>query len=154
MFGFGRKSFESKEGFHWNTIMSIIAGVLFAIGWWIIIDMSCQYPQQSDFNRIYHIIGIVATLALILANSVSNSQISSYNNASVRIGARLILFISFIFVFGSFIASVWVLFGYYVAYKKERLYPGLAIFGQNLAILIRYVITLILKLSRKENILY
>jgi len=55
------------------------------------------------------------------------------------IGARLFLFLSFLLAFGSLIASAWVLFGGYIYYKKEKLYPGIAIFNQNLAIFMRYV---------------
>jgi hypothetical protein len=36
------------------------------MGWWIIIDATCQYPLSSDFNKIYHIIGAIGSLALIL----------------------------------------------------------------------------------------
>ena len=55
------------------------------------------------------------------------------------IGARSLLFISFLLAFGSLIASTWLLFGYYVFQKREPLYSGIAIFGQNLAIFIRFV---------------
>ncbi len=58
---------------------------------------------------------------------------------SLLIGARLFLLFSFILVFGSLIASAWVLFSYYIPHRKEKLYPGFAIFGQNLAIAIRLV---------------
>ena len=54
-------------------------------------------------------------------------------------GARLFLFFSFLFLFGSLIASAWVLFGYYISSKRSTFYPGLAIFIQNLAIFIRFV---------------
>lgn len=40
--------------------------VQFAVGWWIIIDSTCQYPTQADFNKLYYIIGSVGTVALIL----------------------------------------------------------------------------------------
>jgi len=56
------------------------------------------------------------------------------------IGARIILFIAFLLAFGSLIGGAWVLFGYYVPYKNDKLYPGIAIFIQNLAIFIRFVL--------------
>lgn len=55
------------------------------------------------------------------------------------VGARIILFIAFLLAFGSLIGGAWVLFGYYIPYKKDTLYPGIAIFIQNLAIFIRFV---------------
>ncbi|CAF0789183.1 unnamed protein product [Rotaria sordida] len=155
MFSSNNDGFKLCKRLNRNRIITILSGVFFAIGWWIVIDMICQYPTQTDFNKVYLIIGVIATLALILSNCVSNAQVRGYDNDNKnsigQIGSRFILFISFLLVFGSFIASAWVLFGYYVTYKKERFYPGLAIFGQNLAILIS---TLILKLGRKENLRY
>lgn len=86
----------------------------------------------------------------------------------VFLDARLFLLFSFILLFGSLIASAWVLFGFYLPSKKMNLYPGIAIFGQNLAIAIRLVdwissfvcwsscfsSTLILKFGRKEVFLF
>ncbi|CAF3328105.1 unnamed protein product [Rotaria sp. Silwood1] len=122
---------DLRERFNRNTIASILAGVIFAIGWWIIIDSTCQYPLQADFNKVFYIIGSVATFALILVNSVSNSQIrgDGYSDGCVgQFGARIILFIAFLLAFGSVIGGAWVLFGYYVPYKSDKLYPGIAIF--------------------------
>ncbi|CAF3768063.1 unnamed protein product [Rotaria sordida] len=66
---------DLRERFNRNTIASILAGVIFAIGWWIIIDSTCKYPLQVDFNKVFYIIGSVGTFALILVNSISNSQV-------------------------------------------------------------------------------
>ncbi|CAF1575566.1 unnamed protein product [Rotaria magnacalcarata] len=143
-----------RERFNRNTIASILAGVIFAIGWWIIIDGTCQYPSHADFNKIYFIIGSIGTLALILVNSVSNSQVrgESYSDGCIgQVGARIILFIAFLLAFGSVIGGAWVLFGYYVPYKHDKIYPGIAIFSQNLAI---FISTLILKFGRKEDLSY
>lgn len=57
----------------------------------------------------------------------------------ISVGARIILFIAFLLAFGSLIGGAWVFFGYYIPYKKNVLYPGIAIFIQNLAIFIRCV---------------
>ncbi|CAF87742.1 unnamed protein product, partial [Tetraodon nigroviridis] len=50
-----------------------------------------------------------------------------------RTGARLWLFIGFMMMFGSLIASTWILFGAYVVPKLE-VAPGLAVFFQNVFI--------------------
>ncbi|CAF3894117.1 unnamed protein product [Rotaria sp. Silwood2] len=150
---------DLRERFNRNTIASILAGVIFAIGWWIIIDSTCQYTSQADFNKVFYIIGSVGTFALILVNSVSNSQVrgDGYGDSCVGqfeilcVGARIILFIAFLLAFGSVIGGAWVLFGYYVPYKSDKLYPGIAIFSQNLAI---FISTLILKFGRKEDLSY
>jgi hypothetical protein len=62
-----------------------------------------------------------------------------YDSIFYLIGARLFLFFSFLLAFASLIAGAWVLFGGYIYYKKEKLYPALAIFSQNLAIFMRYI---------------
>jgi len=62
---------------------------------------------------------------------------TAYENLFV--GARVVLFVAFLMAFGSLIGGAWVLFGYYVPYKSEKIYPGIAIFSQNLAIFIRFV---------------
>lgn len=83
------------------------------------------------------------------------------------------LFLAFLLAFGALIGSAWVLFAYYIPYKKEVLYPGFAIFGQNVAIFLRSVCrspvdpyladrwslslpcsTLTLKFGRKEDLGY
>ena len=55
------------------------------------------------------------------------------------IGARVLLFVAFLMAFGSVIGGAWVFFGYYIPYKKDTLYPGVAVFVQNLLIFIRFV---------------
>ena len=49
-------------------------------------------------------------------------------------GARIWLFIGFVFGFGAMIASVWIFFAGYVAAPTEFMYPGVALFFQNLLI--------------------
>ncbi|CAF1379747.1 unnamed protein product [Adineta ricciae] len=137
-----------------NMIASILSGVLFAIGWWLVIDMSCQYSSSTHVNKLHYLIGIVATFALILANSIANSKVLGDidgDRCLNQFGARSLLFISFLLAFGSLIASTWLLFGYYVFQKREPLYPGIVIFGQNVAI---FISTMILKFGRTEPFPY
>ncbi|CAF0773361.1 unnamed protein product [Adineta steineri] len=148
------KKLDLHKYFNRNAIASILSGALFAFAWWIIIDLTYQYPLKSDFNKIYYIIGIVATFALILANSISNSQVlgdTNEDNCLGQFGARSLLFISFLLAFGSLIASAWLLFGYYISHKQGNLYPIVMIFVQNLII---FISTLILKFGRREEVNY
>ena len=62
-----------------------------------------------------------------------------YSRSRCHTGARIVLFIAFLLAFGALIGSAWVLFAYYIPYKKDVLYPGFAIFGQNVAIFLRSV---------------
>ncbi|XP_049271766.1 transmembrane protein 50B isoform X2 [Rhipicephalus sanguineus] len=100
-----------------NAIASIVAGSLFFIGWWIIIDVAAHYPSNADFSRAFHVCGVMSTLSLFMINAVSNGQIrgDSYTTGCIgQRGARVWLFLGFALGFGSLIASCWILFGDYV----------------------------------------
>ncbi|XP_026638077.1 transmembrane protein 50A [Microtus ochrogaster] len=58
-----------------NTIASVAAGILFFTGWWIIIDAAVIYPKMDDFNHSYHACGVIATIAFLMINAVSNGQV-------------------------------------------------------------------------------
>jgi len=62
--------------------------------------------------------------------------------------ARVILFLSFLFVFGSVIAGAWIMIALYIIPNAEHIYPGVAVFIQSLLI---FASTLILKFGRTED---
>ncbi|KAM4700717.1 transmembrane protein 50B [Discoglossus pictus] len=133
-----------------NTIASVVAGVLFFSGWWIMID-AAVVSEQKDLNRAFHTCGVFSTLAFFMINAVSNAQVRGtvYSDGClVRTGARVWLFIGFMLMFGSLIASMWILFGAYVT-QGGNVYPGLAIFFQNALI---FFSTLIYKFGRTEEL--
>eukprot|EP00079_Xenopus_tropicalis_P032769 XP_017946540.1 PREDICTED: transmembrane protein 50A isoform X2 [Xenopus tropicalis] len=101
-----------------NTVASVAAGVLFFTGWWIIIDAAVNYPETENLNHSYHACGVIATVAFLMINAVSNGQVrgDSYSEGCMgQTGARIWLFLGFMLAFGSLIASMWILFGGYVA---------------------------------------
>ncbi|NXB69753.1 TM50A protein, partial [Donacobius atricapilla] len=151
-----------------NTIASVAAGVLFFTGWWIIIDAAVKYPQVEDFNHSYHACGVIATIAFLMINAVSNGQVrgDSYSEGCLGqtgtravpggtgcpraiAGARIWLFIGFMMAFGSLIASMWILFGGYVVKEKPVVYPGIAVFFQNAFI---FFGGLVFKFGRTEDL--
>uniref|UniRef100_A0A8C3K6U5 Transmembrane protein 50B n=2 Tax=Neoaves TaxID=3078114 RepID=A0A8C3K6U5_9CHAR len=104
-----------------NAIASIVAGVLFFTGWWIMIDAAVVYPRPEQLNHAFHTCGVFSTLAFFMINAVSNAQVrgDSYSDGCLgRTGARIWLFIGFMLMFGSLIASMWILFGAYVTQSK------------------------------------
>ncbi|XP_069744911.1 transmembrane protein 50B isoform X3 [Narcine bancroftii] len=122
-----------------NTIASIVAGILFFTGWWIIIDAAVVYPANKDLNHAFHTCGVMSTIAFFMINAVSNGQVrgDGYSEGCLgKTGARIWLFIGFMLMFGSLIASMWILFGAYVV-PKANVYPGLAVFFQNALIFFR-----------------
>uniref|UniRef100_A0A8C6TP74 Transmembrane protein 50B n=1 Tax=Neogobius melanostomus TaxID=47308 RepID=A0A8C6TP74_9GOBI len=134
-----------------NTVASVGAGVLFFSGWWIMIDAAVTYPSQVEMNHAFHTCGVFSTIAFFMINAVSNGQVRGdmYGEGCLgRTGARLWLFLGFMMMFGSLIASIWILFGAYVAAKKE-VAPGLAVFFQNAFI---FFSTLIYKFGRTEDL--
>ncbi|KAL0985549.1 hypothetical protein UPYG_G00158480 [Umbra pygmaea] len=134
-----------------NTVASIVAGVFFFSGWWVMIDAAVTYPNQEKMNHAFHTCGVFSTIAFFMINAVSNAQVQGemYGDGCLgRTGARLWLFIGFMMMFGCLIASIWILFGAYVVPKKD-VYPGLAVFFQNALI---FFSTLIYKFGRTEDL--
>lgn len=124
---------------------------MFSIGWWIIIDAAVMYPKQSDFHHACHTIGVFATLALFMINSVSNSALRGDNYVEGcfgQTGSRVWFFIGFILSFGSLIAASGVLFGVYVVPGKQPIWAGIALFLQNALI---FFGGLIFKFGRTEE---
>ncbi|XP_028824022.1 transmembrane protein 50B-like [Denticeps clupeoides] len=134
-----------------NTVASVASGVLFFSGWWIIVDAAVIYSSQEEMNHAFHTCGVFSTLAFFMINAVSNGQVRGdvYGEGCFgRTGARLWLFIGFMMMFGSLIAAIWILFGAFVVTGKA-VYPGLAIFFQNVLI---FFSTLIYKFGRTEDL--
>ncbi|XP_039713998.1 transmembrane protein 50B isoform X1 [Pteropus medius] len=122
-----------------NAVASVVAGILFFTGWWIMIDAAVVYPKPEQLNHAFHTCGVFSTLAFFMINAVSNAQVrgDSYESGCLgRTGARVWLFIGFMLMFGSLIASMWILFGAYVTQNID-VYPGLAVFFQNALIFFR-----------------
>ncbi|XP_016315174.1 transmembrane protein 50A-like isoform X1 [Sinocyclocheilus anshuiensis] len=137
-----------------NTLASIAAGVLFFTGWWIIIDAAIMYPKEEQFHHAFHTCGVIATIAFLMINAVSNGQVrgDSYSDGCLgQTGARVWLFIGFMLAFGSLIASMWILFGGFVVTDKKDLsvYPGIAVFFQNAFI---FFGGLVFKFGRTEDL--
>lgn len=133
-----------------NAVSSIIAGALFAIGWWIIIDVSAVY----SFNFAFHICGIFGTISLFMINAVSISQIrgESYTTGFLgQNGLRVWLFIGFVLGFSSIIAATWFLISnFYLNQEKDQpKYPGLGLFAQNILI---FASSIIFKFGRTEEL--
>ncbi|XP_015781391.1 transmembrane protein 50A [Tetranychus urticae] len=133
-----------------NAVASIIAGVLFFTGWWIIIDVNSLFGSE-DFSLGYHVCGIFATVSLFMINAVSNGQVrgESYNTGFLgQKAARTWLFVGFVLGFSSIIAATWILFAAYVIPNKQVIYPGIGLFLQNILI---FAGSLVFKFGRSED---
>jgi len=135
-----------------NAVASIVSGTMFFMGWWIIIDVAAHYPSTEDFNHAYHVCGVFGTISLFMINAVSNGQVrgEAYTTGFMgQRGARIWLFLGFVLGFGSIIASIWILFGDFVIQGKNHMYPGVALFLQNVLI---FLGSLIYKFGRTEDL--
>ncbi|XP_066603113.1 transmembrane protein 50A [Prorops nasuta] len=139
--------FESGE--KRNALVSMLAGTLFFIGWWFIIDADALYPTET--NKSYHVCGVFGTISLFMINSVKNSQIrDSYNGGCLGArGSRVWLFIGFVMGFAAVIAACWILVADFLSAGAPHYWPGVGLFLQNVFI---FLASLIYKFGRTEDI--
>ncbi|KAI4469150.1 small membrane protein-related [Holotrichia oblita] len=150
-----------------NAFASILAGFLFFLGWWIVIDAEASNPKQIAAG---HVCGVFGTLSLIIINSISNSQIrgDAYEGGCLGPrGARVFLFLGFVLGFASVIAACWILFANFVNKGDYALltslygglffiyviildehWPRVGLFFQNALI---FIVSLIYKFGRRED---
>ncbi|KAK2190547.1 hypothetical protein NP493_77g05013 [Ridgeia piscesae] len=110
-----------------NMIASIISGILFFVGWWIMIDCAAVYPKNEELPHVAHLCGVAGTIAFFIDGCLGQT------------GARIWLFNGFLISFAALISSAWILFGEYVVPQKTIVYPGIALFLQNALIFFGYV---------------
>jgi len=130
-----------------ETIMSYLSGVIFSISWWLWIDANAYHNKIHDIVGInfgYWVPGIVATLALLMINAVSWTDLQGFGFGSldddVQKRARLWLFFSFTLSFGCVIAAVWIAIVHWFKRKPDAgeiftVWPGVALILQNILIL-------------------
>ncbi|XP_058804607.1 transmembrane protein 50B [Phymastichus coffea] len=131
-----------------NVLASMLAGTLFFLGWWFIIDAHAKYPNYMA--GAYHVCGIFGTLSLLMVNSVTNAQIrgDAYNGGCLGPrGAKGWLFIGFMMGFAAVIAACWILFADFVATDGPQ-WPGVSLFLQNVFI---FLGSLTYKFGRSEE---
>eukprot|EP00047_Mylnosiga_fluctuans_P012828 m.27997 g.27997 ORF g.27997 m.27997 type:complete len:162 (-) comp4485_c0_seq1:66-551(-) len=117
-----------------NPLSSGVAGLLFAVAWWIVIDAGViDGIEGPDY-----LCGVGATVGLFMFNSISIHQgdSSMYTSGAIgSVGARVFLFLGLLVSFGSAIAAVWVMILHYIEKDNVPLYPGVALCVQNFLIL-------------------
>ncbi|XP_077264472.1 transmembrane protein 50A [Temnothorax americanus] len=132
-----------------NALVSMLAGTLFFVGWWFIIDAHAKYP--NEMANAYHVCGVFGTISLFMVNSVTNAQIrgEAYNGGCLGArGARSWLFVGFVMGFAAVIAACWILFANFVAAGAPHHWPGVGLFLQNVFI---FLGSLTYKFGRSED---
>jgi len=141
---------DCMEGERRNSIASIVAGVFFFTGWWIILDIAALAPPT--FHGTYYLCGIFGTVALFMINVISNAQLwgDAFTEGCMGPrGARMWLFVGFVMGFASLIASAWIMFEVFVIPDKNDKWPGTALLLQNLFI---FFSSLVYKFGRSEDL--
>ncbi|XKL65163.1 hypothetical protein PGB90_005249 [Kerria lacca] len=130
-----------------NATASIIAGLLFFVGWWLMIDANVVHPDLVSTG--YYVWGTLGTISLIMVNLISRSQIhgdssGGYFDTNV---ARAWLFVGFVLGFASVIASFGIFFANFFP-KDISKTPGIELFLQNILI---FLSSIIYKFGRTEE---
>lgn len=137
-----------------NSIAAALSGFIFFGGWWFGIDAASIYPSNDDFPQGLHVLAVFSTISFFMINSVSNSLVrgdDSYNSGCLSTnGARVWIFFGYLFGFATIIASCWLMLSEFILHnKRPYVYPGVAIFLQNIFI---FIASLIFKFGRKESL--
>ncbi|ENN74538.1 transmembrane protein 50B [Dendroctonus ponderosae] len=136
------------EGNRKNAYASMVAGLLFFTGWWIIIDSETVHPGQIPAG--YWMCGVAGTVSLIMVNSVSNALMrgDSYDGGCMGTrGARVWIFLGFVMGFAAVIASCSIMLTVYT--NRDLKSPGVALFLQNTLICIA---SILFKFGRSEDV--
>ncbi|KAF2896137.1 hypothetical protein ILUMI_10050 [Ignelater luminosus] len=132
---------------------SMIGGILFFTGWWLMIDVHATYATVISTNKVYYLPGMFATAAFIVVNIIPMGVIQESYYYSDRkccgpLMAKASLFIGLLIAFGSLIASSYILVNDFLLQSDVYLWPGFGIFLQNLLI---FSANMLLKFGTKSS---
>eukprot|EP00053_Salpingoeca_punica_P024982 m.15365 g.15365 ORF g.15365 m.15365 type:complete len:173 (+) comp7370_c0_seq1:75-593(+) len=133
-----------------NPISSVVAGILFAVGWWFMIDGTVN----GHIKDVHQLCGVGSTIGLFMINAVSATQMDADNYTEGKCGptgVRLWLFLGLMISFGSMIGAIWLFAEKYSSKEtgsgQDLTYSGAALFLQNALI---FIGSLIFKFGRND----
>lgn len=136
-----------------NLIISATASFLFFGGWWLMADKDIY--DVTENNRLYHIPGIVATLAFLSINIVPAHffyDSITYNQGCFSPGvAKLYLFIWLMISFGCLIGAFYILINDFILDQKRYQWPGYGICLQNILI---FASSMLLRFGKQHEHFY
>jgi len=120
-------------------VLSYAAGAIFAVGWWVWIDSHVYAVHIEDEVIVtfpHYLPGIVNTIALIMMNLVSWTDLNSNGlfSEGVSTKAKIFIFLAFVLGFGCVSASIWIAVQHWfqnTETEPKTQYPGVAIIVQN-----------------------
>lgn len=107
-----------------------VSGAIYGAGWWVWLDAIATATHK--ISGIQWIPGVIATLALLMINSVRRESLRAYDpfddGSDCRM--RFWLFISYIVSFASVVGAVWILVAQYANNPQitdaQGMWPGVA----------------------------
>eukprot|EP00045_Choanoeca_perplexa_P007995 m.73169 g.73169 ORF g.73169 m.73169 type:complete len:167 (-) comp14313_c0_seq1:1882-2382(-) len=121
---------------HRNPLSSVTAGILFALGWWFLIDGTVN----DHIEKKHQAIGTMSTVGMFMVNAISAEMLNSgyYSDGVLGpVGARVWLVLGLVMSFGCLISATWMMVEYI---NDDRTYAGVCVFVQNILIFISSVI--------------
>merc|ERR1711879_330801 len=110
---------------------SIIAGTLFAVAWWLLIDgvIVGKVHQAPQFLWYFYMPSVVASIAPVLSNLVNPNDVNGegglFSDGQEK-KVRIWLFFTFILSFASICFSIWITVDYYAPKKTPTQWPGIS----------------------------
>ena len=102
-----------------NYFVAFLVGIVTGIAWWLMIDILTR-STSNDFNRVYLIPGISISLMLLIIHFIPDGAFNDdvglgtniFDSSTSCCGstkcARISLFLVFLIIFTSVIASIWI----------------------------------------------
>eukprot|EP00002_Diphylleia_rotans_P004272 TRINITY_DN1307_c0_g1_i1.p1 TRINITY_DN1307_c0_g1~~TRINITY_DN1307_c0_g1_i1.p1 ORF type:complete len:147 (-),score=27.69 TRINITY_DN1307_c0_g1_i1:334-774(-) len=119
------------------NILAIVSGLFFGAGWWIWIDGASYASYTNEVVDVtfgFHVPGIIATIAFFMVNIVPYEAINAdpmmFTGTNVAVKAKAWLFFSFLVLFGSLIAAIWVFVEKWGKEDPKSDWPGIALILQ------------------------
>jgi len=123
-------------------VLCYAAGAIFAVGWWLWIDGNVYSVHIEDAVIVtfpHYLPGIINTIALVLMNIVSWTDLNSNGlfSEGVSTKAKILIFVAFVLGFGCVSASIWIAVVHWFQNTEtvpKTTYPGVALIVQNVLI--------------------
>lgn len=134
-----------------NKICAMVAGGLFAAGWWCAIDASVTDPDNT--RDLFHLCGVFSFVSMLMVNTVSNGQLrgEAYTDGVLGgVAAKIWFFFGFMMGFGALMGSLVIFFGEYINTDQfSSVIPGVQFVMQNVGILSS---SLVYRFGRSEDL--